>query len=30
MGMTILSGRDFERSDTRGRPKVAIVNEVEI
>jgi len=27
MGMTILSGRDFERSDTRGRPKVAIVNE---
>ena len=27
MGMTILSGRDFERSDALGRPKVAIVNE---
>jgi len=27
MGMTILSGRDFERSDTLGRPKVSIVNE---
>jgi len=27
MGMTILSGRDFELSDTLGRPKVAIVNE---
>jgi len=27
MGITILSGRDFERSDALGRPKVAIVNE---
>jgi len=27
MGMTLLSGRDFDRSDALGRPKVALVNE---